>query len=64
MATKLLTMSELRTATYGTFSRSGVRVDIGGYFKTQAGRKAIDEIRAGVPISRGTMPIAMKYRTQ
>jgi hypothetical protein len=45
MATKLLTMSELRNATYGTFSRSGVRVDLGGYFKTQAGRTAIKEIR-------------------
>ena len=44
MATKLLTMSELRSATYGTFSRSGVRVDLGGYFKTQTGRKAINDI--------------------
>lgn len=45
MATKLLTMSELRSATYGTFSRTGVRVDLGGYFKTETGRKAINDIR-------------------
>jgi hypothetical protein len=45
MATKLLTMSELRSATYGTFSRSGVRVDLGGFFNTKAGRKAIKDIQ-------------------
>lgn len=45
MTTKLLTMSELSAATYGKFSRSGVRVDLNGFFGTAAGKKVISELR-------------------
>ena len=45
MAKKLLTMAELRRATYGSFTQSGVRVDLDRYFETRAGRQAIKEIR-------------------
>lgn len=45
MAMKLLTTSELSTATYGKFSRSGVRVDLNGFFGTSTGKKVISELR-------------------
>lgn len=45
MATKLLTTSELSAATYGKFSRSGVRVDLHGFFGSATGKKLISELR-------------------
>jgi hypothetical protein len=45
MATKLLTTSELSTATYGKFSRFGVRVDLNGFFGTNTGKKVMSELR-------------------
>lgn len=45
MATKLLTTSELSAATYGKFSRSGVRVDLRGFFGSVTGKRLISELR-------------------
>lgn len=45
MATKLLTTSQLSAATYGKFSRSGVRVDLNGFFRTDTGKRLISELR-------------------
>lgn len=45
MTTKLLTMSELSKVTYGKFSRSGVRVELNQFFQTEAGKKAISDLR-------------------
>lgn len=45
MATKLLSTSELSAATYGKFSRSGVRVDLHGFFGSVTGKRLISELR-------------------
>lgn len=40
----LPTIEELRGRTYAVFTNSGVRVDVGRYLSTPAGKKAIREI--------------------
>lgn len=41
---KLLTTEELSNATYGSFTRSGVRVDLKGFFESKGGRNLVQKL--------------------
>lgn len=45
-AEKLLSTTELSNATYGSFSRSGVRVDLKGFFESKSGQVLIHKLVA------------------